>query len=304
MESLYGQTGGRKSKFTDQMPSEREGMGLAVGAALLFCKLRDASCQAFWCKISDEVVRCMESDRTFSKDVMKRFVVDKLFGGIPQYAIETWIQHACLLLTGEDLIAWKKETVENFMYRYLGSSNAGVDYADALELCRQANVEAILQCKQLGGRPEWKLEDFLSNDIWINLGGKAGVKKAAKQLLTVVAAAGSSTGSIDPFCRTCKQLKFEHRGRRTEIVPIRCACDKPKPAEEVDVEAMRAAKLQKTAQKSRTGNMAALDPTGQGTKESFARKVLPTASNPRSNLHSSLPTSAQESTCIVPPAPV
>ena len=79
-------------------------------------------------------------------------------------------------------------------------------------------------------------------------------------------------------CRTCKQLKFEHRGRRTEIVPIRCACDKPKPAEEVDIEAMRAAKLQKTAQKSRTGNMAALDPTGQGTKESFARKVLPTVS--------------------------
>ena len=38
----------------------------------------------------------MESDRSFDKEIMKKFVVDKIFGGIPLHAIETWIQHACL----------------------------------------------------------------------------------------------------------------------------------------------------------------------------------------------------------------
>ena len=40
MESLHRNKGGAKSKRAE--PSEKEGMGLAVGAAMLWCKLRDS----------------------------------------------------------------------------------------------------------------------------------------------------------------------------------------------------------------------------------------------------------------------
>ena len=66
------------------------------------------------------------------------------------------------------------------------------------KLCRRACVDEILQCKALGGRPEWRLEDFLSKDIWLELGGKAGIKECSKTLLTVIAAAGRKEGRINP----------------------------------------------------------------------------------------------------------
>jgi len=86
-----------------------------------------------------------------------------------------------------------------------------------------------------------------------------------------------------------QQLKFQHKGRRGEIVPIKCACDQPTPAEDVDLEALRAAKAQKTVQKKRVGNMDALDRTGQGIKESYARKVCP---------------QAHQTACVYPSPPV
>ena len=45
MESLHRNKGGAKSKRAE--PSEKEGMGLAVGAAMLWCKLRDSTSGAF-----------------------------------------------------------------------------------------------------------------------------------------------------------------------------------------------------------------------------------------------------------------
>ena len=86
MESLHRNKGGAKSKRAE--PSEKEGMGLAVGAAMLWCKLRDSSSGAFFPKISEEVKRCMEGDRDFSKEDMVldmvHFVQNKIFGGIPR----------------------------------------------------------------------------------------------------------------------------------------------------------------------------------------------------------------------------
>ena len=79
MESLHRNKGGAKSKRAE--PSEKEGMGLAVGAAMLWCKLRDSSSGAFFPKISEEVKRCMEGDRDFSKEDMVHFVQNKIFGG-------------------------------------------------------------------------------------------------------------------------------------------------------------------------------------------------------------------------------
>ena len=45
MESLHRNKGGASSKRAE--PSEKEGMGLAVGAAMLWCKLRDSTSGAF-----------------------------------------------------------------------------------------------------------------------------------------------------------------------------------------------------------------------------------------------------------------
>ena len=59
-----------------------------------------------------------------------------LFGGIPQYAVERWIQYACLGKEGDELVAWQKDTVQNFMYRYLGSVDSGAEYAEASDLAR------------------------------------------------------------------------------------------------------------------------------------------------------------------------
>ena len=78
MESLHRNKGGAKSKRAE--PSEKEGMGLAVGAAMLWCKLRDSTSGAFFTKIAEEVKRCMDGDRTFSKEDMVHFVQNKLFG--------------------------------------------------------------------------------------------------------------------------------------------------------------------------------------------------------------------------------
>lgn len=204
MDSLHRNKGGAKSKLAE--PSEKEGMGLAVGAAMLWCKLRDSSSGAFFPKISAEVKRCMEGDRDFSKEAMVHFVQNKIFGGIPQHAVERWIQYACLGKEGDELVAWQKDTIQNFMYRYVGSVDSGSDYAEALKLCKKACVEEILQCKALGGRPEWRLEDFLEKETWHQLGGKAGIKECAKKLLTVVAAAGRKEGRIDPYCSECGEV--------------------------------------------------------------------------------------------------
>ena len=59
-----------------------------------------------------------------------------------------------------------------------------------------------------------------------------------------------------------------HKGKRTDLVRIACLCETDTMrAEDVEDEMLsRAPKSQKTQQKTRVGNMDALDPTGQGIK--------------------------------------
>ena len=66
-----------------------------------------------------------------------------------------------------------------------------------------------------------------------------------------------------------------HKGKRTDLVRIACRCETDAMrAEDVEDEMLsRAPKSQKTQQKTRVGNMDALDPTGQGIKESYERKL-------------------------------
>ena len=163
------------------MPSEREGMALAVGAALLWGKLRTSASKAFFVKISDEVRRCEGVERDFTRDDMLHFVQEVLFNGLTQKTIEQWVQRSTLHLKGEALVAFQKNLVENVMYRYLACAESGADYESVKTLCIKANVPAVLQCTLLGGKAEWTLEDFLSEDAWEQLGGKGGLRIASKR---------------------------------------------------------------------------------------------------------------------------
>ena len=91
MESIHRHSGGKELKRKN-VPTEREGMALTVGAAMLWVKLRDSSAPAFFRTISDLVKHCEGTDRDFDRDDMVWFVQERVFGGIPQYAVETWVQ--------------------------------------------------------------------------------------------------------------------------------------------------------------------------------------------------------------------
>lgn len=94
-------------------------------------------------------------------------------------------------------------------------------------MCRatQANLDAVLQAKPLGGKPEWNFSTFITPDMWDELGGKPGFAEGAKKVLTLIAAGGRPI-PIDPLCSDCHELKYIHKGDRLIITPIPCLCDK------------------------------------------------------------------------------
>jgi hypothetical protein len=88
----------------------------------------------------------------------------------------------------------RADVIQNFMYKYLASIDAGVDYESARELAMKANINELLQCRDMGGCTQWTLDEFLLPEPWDELGGKAGLKVSSKKLLTLVAAAGRKFG--------------------------------------------------------------------------------------------------------------
>ena len=66
-----------------------------------------------------------------------------------------------------------------------------------------------------------------------------------------------------------------HKGKRSELVSVACLCQTATVrAEDVEEEVRsRPAKAPRTQQKTRVGNMEALDRTSQGIKESYERKL-------------------------------
>jgi hypothetical protein len=187
-ESLFRHSGGRAKSSTAHEPNEREGFALAVGAAMQWGKLRDASNKMFFPAIAEEVKRCGGTERSWTKDEMTYFVMQKLFGGIPMYAVEKWIQGEFLDKRGSaQLEAGRKALVENFLYKYLSQCPSGADYTAASELAERACLNSVLRCTALGGKPDWSVSDFLSEDAWDELGGKAGLKKQSIKLMTIIA---------------------------------------------------------------------------------------------------------------------
>ena len=222
-----GKGGAKQSKFIE--PTQREGLALAVGAAMQWSKLRDSSNPMFFKSIAEAVKRCEGTERDWRDEDIKFFVQQRVFGGIPQYAVEAWIQREFRGVKGAEIQVKRADVVQNFMYKYLATIDAGVDYESARELAVKANITELLQCREMGGCTQWTLDEFLLGEPWDELGGKAGLKAQSKKLLTLVAAAGrkfnGQPAPIDPVCKVCGELKFMHMGDRCKLDPIPCKCD-------------------------------------------------------------------------------
>ena len=225
---------GKQSRFVE--PSQREGFALTVGAIMQWSRLRDCSNPMFFTNMVQAVKDCEGTERNWQEDDIKFFVTQRVFGGIPQYAVEQWIQRAFMGIKGPAIVTKRAEIIENFIYKYLSTVDAGVGYEEAHELGVKANIDEILRCKALGGHPEWSLTHFLSREPWDEVGGKAGLKVVAKKLLTLVAAGGrkhnGQPAPIDPICGKCGELTLIHLGDRCKLDPIPCKCN-VLPAEEM-----------------------------------------------------------------------
>ena len=149
--------------------------------------------------------------------------------------------------------------------------DSGVDYETALDLMKRAKIQDILQDKKLGGYDDWTIDLFLSEDVWTELGGKAGLKAESKKLLTIIAATGRKVmgrpAPINPMCAACGEFKFQHTGDRCKLEPVLCKC----PAAEVegDEELGRPAKRVCATPRG----MSDLDPARQGMLETYERKM-------------------------------
>ena len=205
-QSLHRGRGGKGKKCSRTEPTEREGLALAAGAAMQWSKLRDSSNPQFFPSIAQAVKRCEGTERDWDNDDISFFVTQRLFGGIPQYAVEKWIQREYMGVKGAELVNKRAETICNFIYKYLATVDSGVDHESAMKLAEKANLDAVLQCKELGGKPDWTAETFIIEDVWDTCGGKAGLKSVAKKLLTLVAAAGRKEGPLNPVCKVCSHV--------------------------------------------------------------------------------------------------
>ena len=107
-----------------------------------------------------------------------------LFCSITQIGLENYLQREFRGKDKEGRIALTKAFVQSVIYRYLASVESGVDYDEAKKLAEKARIEEVLQCTKLGGKREWKLDEFLDEDVWEELGGKAGLREQAIKFLT------------------------------------------------------------------------------------------------------------------------
>eukprot|EP00966_Prymnesium_polylepis_P217117 5024880-Prymnesium_polylepis.2 len=56
-------------------------------------------------------------------------------------------------IKGADIIAKRADMIQNFMYKYLATVDAGVDYESASELGMKANISEVLRCRGAGRPP-------------------------------------------------------------------------------------------------------------------------------------------------------
>ena len=267
--SLFRAKGGRQTKM--RVPSDAEGLALAVGAAMQWARLRDASNRMFFTNVATEVKRLKCTPSDWSHDEMRNFVHERVFNSIPQKGLEKYLQRSFAGLDRAGRAQHFKEFVESVMYKFLATVEAGVDYDAAHELAIEAKLERVLQCTALGGKSEWTLDEWLSPEVWEECGEQAGLKLVARKFMTIVAAGGQADKPIDPICGECGELKCLHKGDRLNLTLVACKCDEVQQPKAEDMR-QRPAAEEKAPKRSR-GFGDDLDADAEGVLQTYQRKL-------------------------------
>jgi len=263
--SLYGATGGRTKGGV--MPVAEEGFALAVGYALLWASRRDSCNVGFFTAVSD-VLRAQGVTRMiWSRTTMVDFVTECVFNGITQKGLSTFLQRAVKGLTREQRDRLMYDFVQSVVYSYLARHESGADYDNAIAFCVNSKIDAVLQCTRLGGCPDWSVSTLLSQDIWDQLGGQAGLKEVSKKFFTHIVAGAQMPCPVQELCDVCGEPRCKSVGKRLELVYVACRC------ESLTFEQKSAMAARKRPRDSNERGMNSLDTAGQGIKETYERKL-------------------------------
>jgi hypothetical protein len=93
----------------------------------------------------------------------------------------------------------------------------------AIEVAKKSELEAVLQCKLIGGNPLWNLAEFIDPAIWKVCGEQDGMQAVARKFMTLLAS-GARDPPIDPICPSCGELTCMHAGDRLNLKVVSCAC--------------------------------------------------------------------------------
>ena len=221
--SLFRHAGGKKCAV--RLPSEAEGLALAVAAAMLWAKLRTSANPVFFDTIASECKRLKCTPSVWTRSEMVYFVHQKVFNTIPQEGLENYLTRKMSFVKKEERAQFFQEFVESVLYKYLATVDAGRDSDAAMELAREAKLDKVLQCETFNGCTEWTAEVFISNEVWSECGGQAGLKEVSRKFITLIAAGGQKGKPINAMCDTCGELKVLHKGDRLNLAVHACKCD-------------------------------------------------------------------------------
>ena len=131
--SLFRTSGGKTC--SKRLPSDAEGLALAVGTAMQWAKLRDCSNPQFFLNIASACKRLKCTPSMWTHEEMTYFTTEKVFNSIPQKGIERYLSRKWIGVRGaSNMLPLFKDFVESIMYKYLATVDAGADYDSALEL--------------------------------------------------------------------------------------------------------------------------------------------------------------------------
>ena len=275
MASLHGRFGGKKTT-KQHVPAESEALALAVGCAMHWCKLRNSAHPDFFTLVAQKVKELEGTLQSWSHSELVDLFHEKVLSGIGQGTskkggLKHYLQRE---FANKDQAARDeaaKEFVQCLIYRFLATAKAGVDFDEAMKLAQKANLQDVLQCKIIGGKSEWRLEDFIQREVWEACGEQVGMQEVSIKFMTVVCA-GSKLPPVNPMCIDCGELKCMHKGDRLNLVVVPCKCDT------IDASAATPATMDKregAGTKRTRGFDEDLDPTrmAQGMVQTNMRKL-------------------------------
>ena len=73
--------------------------------------------------------------------------------------------------------------------------------------------------------PDWSVSTLLSQDIWDQLGGQAGLKEVSKKFFTHIVAGAQMPCPVQELCDVCGEPRCKSVGKRLELVYVACRCE-------------------------------------------------------------------------------